>query len=300
MDTSTSVSEQTPRSYPEIPEHYVFQVRHLLVGSMPAFIAVHIGALVGLIWFMTWPALVLALILYALRMFAVTAGYHRYFSHRTFKTSRFLQFVLALLAVSSAQRGVLAWAARHRLHHRMSDRPGDIHSPVQSGFLYAHVLWLCDARTEPDLARVRDMAGFPELQWLERWPALPPTLLGAACFFAMGWPGLLVGFMLSTVVLWHATFMINSLAHVWGSRRYDTPDQSRNNPLLALLALGEGWHNNHHHYAWCARQGFRWWEIDVTYYVLRLLAALGLVWDIKEPPADRIRVGMATDASSRI
>lgn len=249
---------------------------------MLPFVAIHLGALIGLLGFFSWPALVLAIGLYIIRMFAVTAGYHRYFSHRTFKTSRAFQLLLAFLAQTSAQLGTLSWAARHRWHHSCSDQAGDVHSPVVSGFWYAHVLWMYQPDNKPDFKRIRDMARYPELRFLEQWALLPAVILGVICFIAMGWPGLLVGFFFSTVVLWHGTFTINSLAHLWGSRRYQTADTSRNNVWLALITLGEGWHNNHHHFPSCARQGHRWWEIDPTYYLLRLLAAFGIIWDIKE------------------
>jgi stearoyl-CoA desaturase (delta-9 desaturase) len=224
--------------------------------------------------------------LYALRMFAVTAGYHRYFSHRAFKTSRAFQFVLAFLAQTSAQRGVLWWAAKHRHHHRYSDTRDDVHSPVRDGFWHSHLGWFFTKRhTRTDLAAVRDLAKYPELRWLDRHPYLPAVLTGVVVWLIAGWSGLIVGFFWSTVVLWHATFAINSLAHLTGRRRYVTGDHSRNNWWLALLTFGEGWHNNHHHYQSAARQGFRWYEIDVSFYVLKALSALGLVWDLCAPPA---------------
>ena len=228
--------------------------------------------------------------LYALRMFAVTAGYHRYFSHRAFKTGRAFQFILAFVAQSSAQRGVLWWAAHHRHHHRYSDMDNDVHSPVRSGFWYAHLGWFFAKRhTRTDLAAVRDLAKYPELRWLDRHPYLPAVVAGFVVWLLAGWSGLVVGFFWSTVALWHATFSINSLAHVIGRRRYVTGDRSRNNWWLALLTFGEGWHNNHHHYHSAARQGFRWYEIDVSFYALKALAAMGLVWDLRAPPADVVR-----------
>ncbi len=220
------------------------------------------------------------------RMFGITGGYHRYFSHRTYKTSRPFQFALAVLGTSATQKGPLWWASHHRIHHKQADRPGrDVHSP-RDGLYYAHQGWVFDGRWDSTrLEQVRDFAVYPELMWLNRWHPVVPASLALLCFAIGGWSGLLWGFAVSTVLLWHFTYTINSLAHVWGTRRYDTPDTSRNNPLLALITLGEGWHNNHHHYCSCARQGFKWWEIDITYYVLRGLAAVGLIWDIREPPA---------------
>jgi stearoyl-CoA desaturase (delta-9 desaturase) len=233
----------------------------------------------------TWRATILGLVLYALRIFAITAGYHRYFAHRAYRTSRAGQFVLACLAQSSAQRGVLWWAAHHRRHHRYSDTAGDAHSPVERGFLYSHLGWIFVARNElTDMSAVPDLARYPDLQWLDRHPFLPASLLAVATYLIAGLPGVAIGFCWSTVAVWHATFSINSLAHVWGRQRYVTGDHSRNNWLLAILTLGEGWHNNHHAYQVSARQGFRWWEVDPTYYGLRALAWLGLVWELHDPP----------------
>jgi stearoyl-CoA desaturase (Delta-9 desaturase) len=197
---------------------------------------------------------------------------------------------LALLAQTSAQRGILWWASHHRRHHRYSDTADDVHSPVQRGFLYAHLGWIFVPRNDAtNYATVRDLARYKELVWLDRHPYLPAALLAVATWLIAGWPGLAVGFCWSTVVLWHATFCINSLAHVVGRRRYVTGDQSRNNWLLALLTMGEGWHNNHHAYQASARQGFRWWEYDPTYYILRVLSWLGIVWDLRLPPRSVIK-----------
>ena len=219
------------------------------------------------------------------RMFAITAGYHRYFAHRTFRTSRAFQFVLAFLGASSAQKGPLWWAGLHRIHHSDSDGPGDIHSP-RRGFWYSHQNWIFDPATNPTpLERIPDFARYPELVWLNRWHFVAPLALIVACFAIGGLSGFVWGFAISTTLLWHSTYTVNSLAHLWGSRRYPTTDDSRNNVWIALLTFGEGWHNNHHHYMASARQGFFWWEIDVTYYLLRGLQAVGLVWDIREPPA---------------
>ena len=250
------------------------------------FALAHVVCLAAIWTGVQGPDLAIAAGLYALRMFAVTAGYHRYFSHRAFKTSRAFQFVLALVAQSSAQRGVLWWAANHRHHHRHSDTGDDTHSPVRDGFWHAHLGWFFTERhSRTDLAAVRDLARYPELRWLDRHPYLPAVLAGFVVWWLAGWSGLVVGFFWSTVAVWHATFSINSLAHVVGRRRYVTGDQSRNNWWLALLTFGEGWHNNHHHYQSAARQGFRWYEFDVSFYVLKALAAAGLVWELRDPPA---------------
>ena len=234
--------------------------------------------------------LLIAAGLYAVRMFGVTAGYHRYFSHRSFKTSRIGQFLLAFLAQSSAQRGVLWWAAAHRRHHRCSDTDDDVHSPVRRGFWHAHLGWIfTDRYRDTAYADVPDLAKFPELMWLDRHPYLPAILTGAVVFACAGWSGLIVGFFWSTVALWHATFSINSLAHLVGRRRYLTGDQSRNNWWLALLTFGEGWHNNHHHYQSAACQGFRWYEVDFSYYALKALSLSGMVWDLQRPPRSVVR-----------
>ena len=231
---------------------------------------------------------VLCAVLYFVRMFAVTGVYHRYFSHRTYKTSRGFQFLLALLAMSSSQKGVLWWAAHHRHHHKFSDLPGDVHSPKLSGFFYAHVGWLFDNSDATDFSKIQDFARYPELVFLNKHWHLPPVLLGFGVWLGFGWSGLLIGFALSTVLLWHGTYTINSLTHLFGKRVYETTDDSRNNVWLALITLGEGWHNNHHYYQASTRQGFHWWQIDVTYYILRGLSFVGLIWDIREPPANVI------------
>jgi len=263
------------------------------------FLGMHV-ACIGVVWVgVSWTAVLVALALYALRMFAITGFYHRYFSHRTFRTSRPVQFLFAVLGASSVQRGPLWWAAHHRHHHRHADGPQDPHSPVVHGFWRSHIGWfLTRGGFATDWSRIPDLAGYPELRWLDRFDVAVPVLLAAALYalgaalerFAPGLgtsgPQLLVwGFFVSTVVLFHATVTINSLAHRFGSRRFETRDDSRNNLWLALLTFGEGWHNNHHFFPGTARQGFRWWEIDLTWYGLRLLAALRLVHDLKPVPA---------------
>ncbi len=259
------------------------------------FILSHLAVL-GAIWSgVTWQSVVLCGVLVIVRIWGITAGYHRYFSHRTYKTSRAMQFVLAFLAETSAQKGVLWWAAHHRVHHKLSDQPGDVHSPVQNGFLYAHMGWLFDNTSETRWDKIRDFAKYPELRWLNKHWLVPPTMLAVFCFLVAGWPGLFIGFFLSTVLLWHDTFIINSLTHLWGKRRFDTTDDSRNNALTALLTLGEGWHNNHHYYQSSCRNGFYWYEIDVTYYVLKMMSWVGLVWDLREVPDHVLAEGRRLD-----
>lgn len=246
-----------------------------------------------------WVAAGTGLALYWIRMFGVTAGYHRYFAHASFKTSRWFQFLLAWLATSSMQKGALWWASHHRHHHAHSDEPADIHSPVQRGFFWSHMGWiLCTKYEDTRWHLIQQFAKFPELLWLNRFHAAPGFVLAAQVTLAGALleryaPSLgtnafqmfIWGFLISTVALYHGTFTINSLSHVYGSQRYDTGDDSRNNWLLALITMGEGWHNNHHYYPSSARMGFRWWEVDMTHLILQALAAAGLVWDLKEPPA---------------
>jgi stearoyl-CoA desaturase (delta-9 desaturase) len=254
------------------------------------FALVHLACLAAVWTGVGRGALVLCLALYVARMFGVTAGYHRYFSHRSFKTSRAGQLVLALVAQSSAQRGVLWWAAKHRHHHKHSDTELDVHSPRQRGFLYAHLGWIFTPQHgDTDLDAVADLTRYPELVWLDRHPYLPATVLAVGCWLLGGWAALVVGFFWSTVLLYHGTFFINSLAHVHGRQRYVTGDDSRNNWWLALITLGEGWHNNHHAYQRATRQGFRWYEVDPTFYALRMLSWLRAVWELGEPPADIVR-----------
>jgi stearoyl-CoA desaturase (Delta-9 desaturase) len=253
--------------------------------SIP-FFAVHAVALATpFLAPVTWSWVALALSLYFLRIFAITAGYHRYFAHRSYKTSRPFAFLLALLGTTATQKGPLWWASLHRHHHKFSDTPEDIHSPLQRGFWWSHMLWILARRYEhTDHDRIKDFSRYPELRWLNRWHLLPPIALGLGLYAAGGWGALLWGYFVSTALTWHGTFTVNSLAHVFGRRRYATADGSRNSLLVALIAMGEGWHNNHHHYQSTANQGWFWWEVDATWYVLKALAAVGIVWDLRTPP----------------
>jgi stearoyl-CoA desaturase (Delta-9 desaturase) len=261
------------------------EIDDIIYPSALPFVLVHVACM-GAIWSgVTWTAVVLCGVLYCLRIFAIGAGYHRYFSHRAYATSRVFQFVLAFLAQSSAQKSILWWAAKHRQHHLLADTGHDVHSPRHHGFLYSHVGWIFARRHGPtDLTKVADLARYPELMWLHRFELVPAVVVAVACLAIAGWSGLVVGFFWSTVLLYHATFCINSLAHMRGRVRYVTGDDSRNNWLLAALTMGEGWHNNHHAYQTSARQGFRWWEIDPTYYILKGLCLVGIVWNLKTPP----------------
>jgi stearoyl-CoA desaturase (delta-9 desaturase) len=274
--------------------------RHIDMARIVPFILIHLVC-ICVIWVGWSPvAVICAAGLYLLRMFAITGFYHRYFSHRAFRTSRVAQFLFAALGAMAVQRGPLWWAAHHRHHHAHSDRPDDAHSPRQHGFLWSHMGWfLARANYRVDTRRIRDLERYPELRWLDRYDIAMPGLLAISMYLTglllerfapslrtTGGQMLVWGFFISTVVCYHATYTINSLSHVFGRRRYRTPDDSRNNIWLALLTLGEGWHNNHHHYPNSARQGFYWWEIDLTYYALRIMAWLGVIWDLQPVPAN--------------
>ena len=268
------------------------------VRTIP-FVALHIAVLT--VFWADWSpvAVTTAVLLYVVRMFAITGFYHRYFSHRTFRTSRSMQFVFAVIGASAAQRGPLWWAANHRVHHAYTDQPADVHSPVQHGLWWSHMGWfLAHNQLATKVAHIKDFVRYPELRFLNRYDAFVPIIL-AICLFLFGawlerahpnlgtngWQMFVWGFVISTVALWHGTCTINSLSHRFGTRRYATADNSRNNFALALLTLGEGWHNNHHQYSNSARQGFRWWEVDITYYLLRVLQLCGLIWDVRPVPA---------------
>jgi len=253
------------------------------------FALVHLAAIAGAVYFWSWGGVVLAIASYFVRMVIVTAAYHRYFAHRSFKTSRAFQLVLAVLAQSAGQKGAIWWSSHHRWHHKHSDTPSDVHSARLRGFWYSHVGWVLRSEWNgTDEALVRDLSRYPELRFLNRtaMEVIPIAALGLAFLLLGGLHGFVWGFLVSSVLVWHGSFSINSFAHVFGRRRYATSDDSRNSWILAIATTGEGWHNNHHHYPSSARQGFRWWEIDVTYYVLWLLARTGIIWDMREPPAE--------------
>ena len=255
--------------------------------SLP-FFAVHAVALATVFLVpLTGGLVALLAVSYFARIFGITAGYHRYFSHRAYKTGRAFQFLLALLGASATQKGPLWWAGHHRHHHRFSDLADDVHSPLQRGFWWSHVGWILVRRNEETrLDRVRDLARFPELRWLDRWYYVVPLAYAGALLALGGLPALLWGYFVATVLVWHGTFLVNSLAHVMGRRRYPTADGSRNSLVISLLTLGEGWHNNHHHYQSTANQGWFWWEVDPTWYALRALSAIGVVRDLRRPPPE--------------
>ena len=292
QDLMTMNVSSTPNTGPAVPR---LSAREWLAAT--PFWTIHLLAL-GAIWTGVTPAAAICcVVLYVVRMFGVTGVYHRYFSHRTYKTSRVFQFVLAFIAQTSAQKGALWWAAHHRHHHLHSDQPQDVHSPVQDSFWYSHMLWiLSDSTSRTDYSRIPDLARYPELRFLNKFYLLPPILLGAAVFFTLGASGLFFGFFVSTVLLWHGTFTINSLSHVFGKRRFATSDDSRNNWLLAIITMGEGWHNNHHRFSSSTRQGFYWYEYDFTYYILKVLSWCGLVWQLRPVPAAILEEGRKNEA----
>ena len=264
-------------------------------------IVIHLVPLLAFFTGVTTFDWIVALVLYFTRMFFITGFYHRYFSHRTFKTSRWFQFVMAFLAETSMQKGVLWWGAHHRVHHRTSDKAPDPHSMKLYGFWYSHIGWILGPDyKDTDYDGISDFSKYPELRWLNKYYVVPPLVLmaivmmlggifngnGISDMFSVpgGLSTLFIGYFLSTVVLYHGTFSINSIMHKLGRKRYESGDESKNSAILALITLGEGWHNNHHYYESSTRQGFFWWEIDITYYLIKMMSWVGLVWDIQEVP----------------
>lgn len=265
-----------------------------------SFLLVHLLPLAAIFTGATLFDWLVCIALYFIRMFWITGGYHRYFAHRAYNTSRWFQFVIAFMAQTSAQKGALWWAGHHRVHHRTSDTLEDPHSMKHFGFWYSHVGWIVGPDyKETDYKIIQDYSKYPELVWLNKNYLVPPVILALAVmalggivnggsismmFTSAGFSTLFIGFFLSTVVLYHGTFSINSIMHKFGNQRYDSGDESKNSLWLALLTLGEGWHNNHHYYQVSARQGFFWWEIDITFYILKVFSWLGLIWDLKGVP----------------
>jgi len=267
------------------------------------FASIHVGALLVIFAGWSWTAVVFAFLTYAIRFFAITGFYHRYFSHRTFKTWRIVQFIFAAIGCSTAQRGPLWWAAHHRHHHVHSDDEEDLHSPMQHGILWSHCGWFLTPHAyQSNHKLIPDFAKYPELRFLDRFDVITPALLGFAMYGlgalielalpesgVTGFQMLVWGFFISTVAVYHLTFLVNSATHLIGNRRYQTKDDSRNSFVVAMLTMGEGWHNNHHRYPNSTRQGFFWWEIDVTYYGLLFMSMLGLIWDIRPVPKRILR-----------
>ena len=279
---------------PVVPRNF----RWTMVWNNLPMIAAHFVCFAAIWTGVTTTDLLVCFVLYWVRMFGVTAGYHRFFSHRAYKMGRIQMFFMALLAQSSAQKGCLWWAAHHRHHHKHSDEADDHHSP-SDGFWWSHIGWiLAPEYARTDYSRIGDLAKYPELRFLNKFHMLPAIALGFAVYALFGWSGLVVGFFWSTVILWHGTFTINSLAHVIGTRDYDTTDDSKNHWFLAIITMGEGWHNNHHHYQSSTAQGFRWWQIDMTYSILKVLSYTGLVSGVRRPPPHVIEQSVKVVAAS--
>jgi stearoyl-CoA desaturase (delta-9 desaturase) len=267
-------------------------------------VLVHLGALLVFWVGVSWAAFIAFAVGTTVHMFCLTAVLHRYFSHRAFKTSRWFQFLMGVVATTAGQHDPIYWAVIHRRHHRYAGTEHDPHSREAYGMFWAHVGWLLGERhpeaTAFELQSVHDLAQYPELRFLNRYYRVVHGAYGAMAF-ALGatlahfFPGLNTSGLQFTVWMWilgplvvyHNTCLINSIGHNFGSQRFPTTDGSRNNWLLAIVLLGEGWHNNHHHYPQSERQGFYWWEIDLTHYLLVSLSWLGLIWDLKPVP-DRI------------
>jgi len=253
------------------------------------FVFIHLAAIGVFFVPMTALSVSLCIGLYLVRMFGITAGYHRYFAHRAYKTGRVFQFVLAWLGCMAMQKGPLWWAANHRKHHKYSDKEEDPHSPVRHGIFWSHMGWvLAGGNAGGHVDDINDFSRYPELRLLEKQHWIPGLVMLIGCVLADGLSGLFWGFFLSTVLLYHGTFLVNSVCHVFGSRRYKTGDDSRNNAIVAVLTLGEGWHNNHHHYMSSANQGFKWWEVDLSFYALWTLKKFGIVWGLRKPPANKL------------
>ena len=265
--------------------------------ALSAFFIMHLLPLLSIYTGIEKRHLIYLLLHYVVGMLAIILGYHRYFSHHTFRMNRFFQFILAFLAQSTAQKGVLWWASHHRVHHKHSDTPQDLHSPRQNGFWYSHFGWFLSTKYgDTDCGLIKDFAKYPELVWLNRYHFIPPVISGVCFLVFLGPSALWFSFFLGIVLLWHGTYTINSLSHVWGRVRYNTGDDSKNNWFLAIITLGEGWHNNHHHYMHSARQGFFWYEFDIGYYILKILALLRVVKKVRKVPKNIKYTGLKRPA----
>jgi stearoyl-CoA desaturase (Delta-9 desaturase) len=266
--------------------------------TLTLFILISLTPLLAFTVPFSWELVGVAVLTYAIRMFGITGVYHRYFSHNAYKTSRVFQFILGWIGAIAMQKGPLWWAAHHRNHHKFSDTDKDLHSP-KDGFWYSHMLWfLRDDHNEYDAKMIKDYTKYPEIVWLDKYHWLPP-LSFAIVLGLISWPVLVWGYGVANFISGHATWTINSMAHVFGSQRFKTGDTSRNNFWLAIITFGEGWHNNHHYYRHSANQGFYWWEIDLTFYVLKLFSYVGLVWDLKTVPDHVLEEGLKLNAIAK-
>jgi len=262
----------------------------------------HLACSLVLLAGVSWVAVAACLGLYVIRMFAITAGFHRLLAHRTYRTSRVFQFLIAFTGTASYQKGPLWWSAHHRLHHLVADTNEDYHSPLTRRFWRAHFGWFLSKDSQQTHWKlIANLSKYPELRFLDRYYSLPPIVLAASAFglgsvLARYAPGLgtngfqmlVWAFFISTVVLYHGTFTVNSLAHIFGKRRFPTDDNSRNNWLVAWISNGEGWHNNHHADPMAAAHGHQWWEVDVTWTTVKLLERVGLASKVVRPRAWKV------------
>lgn len=234
----------------------------------------------------TWGGLGVAVFLWWVAgSLGIGMGYHRLLTHRGFKTPKWVEYLLTICGTLAIEGGPIAWVATHRIHHRYSDQEGDPHSP-KHGFWWAHMGWILEGHSlhrEVDATSryAVDLAKDPFHVWLTRWHFVPQLVVAAILYAAGGWNFVLWGIFVRVVFSWHVTWFVNSAAHVWGGRRFVTRDDSRNNWWVALLAHGEGWHNNHHAHPAAARHGIVWYEIDVNWYGIWVLSKLGLAKDIR-------------------
>ena len=251
----------------------------------------------------SWSLVLLWAVSHFLRAIGLTLTFHRYLAHRAFQMNRGVRFVWAFIGTCAMQKGPIWWAGHHVNHHKFADREGDPHSPMVSGVYYAHIGWFLNDtkhdQLEPNNPVLRDFSKYWELAMLERFHFVPPIMLAVAMYLIGGAPWLVWGFCLPTMTLAHATFAINTVNHMFGSRRFDTIDESRNNAVTAIFAAGEGWHNNHHRFQRAARNGFYWWEFDPTWYVIRAMAAVGLAWDLQQVPERIYEEARVTKQSRR-
>ncbi|MEP6911243.1 MAG: acyl-CoA desaturase [bacterium] len=285
-----------PESSPKNPRPLVSEKLDYSICTQ--FLLMHLACLLVILTGVSPVAIAVCLGLYIVRMFAITAGFHRLFAHRTYRTGRIFRFLMAFTGTAAYQKGPLWWSAHHRRHHLLADTEEDLHSPLTRTLWRSHVGWFLSRDSQvTEWKLITNLSKYPDLRFLDRYYSLPPAILAGSTFLlgailqryapglgTSGWQMLICGFFLSTVLLYHGTFTVNSLAHIFGKRRFATEDNSRNNLFVALITLGEGWHNNHHYYPSSERQGFYWWEVDVSHYTLRALSWLGIVWDLRTPP----------------
>lgn len=269
------------------------RLRRLNWGHLAFLAPVHAVALLAP-WTFSWVNLAVAALLHALLGgLGICVGYHRLFSHLSFTASRPLTRVLATLGALTVQGGPTAWVANHRRHHQYSDKPGDPHDSTR-GFWWAHMGWILVGVPKGELEERKrryapDMMRVPYFRFLDRWYWALQIPLGLALLWVGGWDMVVWGVAVRLVATYHTTYLVNSATHWFGYQTYDSRDRSRNNWWVALLAYGEGWHNNHHAFPWSARAGLRVWEVDVAYWSIRLFKKLGLVTDIWVPSRERMR-----------